>query len=245
MKMLGYLLMQCKQVQLKHYFVMRKLSLLLLVLPALHFGQITQAQSAPQGYLALNADSSGSYWRILTDVKSRHTEVQFFGNDNELLYKEDVPEKWIKQNKRTQRRLNKLLKDISTNKLVITRLKTEPLPSDPAKSKTPRFLQNPESDTSKTSYRIGVSINAEGKVRVAVDNPESLRYKIEIADHRNHVVYQEFTSHDQYRRHIDISPILVDSAQVILSFDKKRFVYQVEREKMKSAYKVNAVIARR
>jgi hypothetical protein len=245
MKMLGYLLVQCKQVQLKHYFVMRKLSLLLLVLSALHFGQFTQAQTAPQGYLALNADSSGSHWRILTDVKSRNTEVQFFGNANELLYKEDVPEKYIKQNKRTQRRLNKLLSDISANKLVIARLKTEELPSDPAKSKATHSSQSLEADTSKTSYRIHVSVNVEGKVRVAVDNPESLRYKIEIADYRDRVVYQEFTSHDQYRRHIDISPILADSAQVILSIDKKRFVYRVEREKMRSAYKVNAVIAQR
>ncbi|CAG5068024.1 hypothetical protein DYBT9623_00752 [Dyadobacter sp. CECT 9623] len=224
---------------------MRKLSLLLLVLPALHFGQFTQAQSAPQGYLALNADSSGYHWRILTDVKSRNTEVQFFGNGSELLYKEDVPEKYIKQNKRTQRRLNKLLSDISANKLVIARLKTEELPSDPAKSKPTHSSQSLEADASKMSYRIHVSINAEGKVRVAVDNPESIRYKIEIADYRDRVVYQEFTSHDQYRRHIDISPILADSAQVILSIDKKRFVYRVEREKMRNAYKVNAVIAQR
>jgi hypothetical protein len=224
---------------------MRKLALLLLFLHSLYFAEVTQAQSAPNGYLALNPDSSGSYWRVLTDVKSRNTEVQFFGNENELLYKEDVPEKWIKQNKRTQRRLKKLLSDISANKLVIARLKTEPLPSDPASAKAPHSLQSPEANTSKTSYRISVSVNAEGKVRVAVNNPESLRYKIEIADHRNNIVYHEFTSHDQYRRHIDISPILADWAQVILYIDQKRFVYQVEREKMKSAYKVNQVIAQR
>ena len=243
--MLGYLLVKCEQVQPNHHKAMRKLTLLLLILPFLHPGEFAQAQSAPHGYLGLNADSSGSYWRILTDVKSRNTEVQFFGNDNELLYKEDVPGMWIKQTKRTQRRLNRLLSDISTNKLVIARLKTEPLPSDPAKSKSRHSMQSPEADTAKTSYQINVSINAEGKVRVAVNNPESLRYKIEIADHRNNVVYQEFTSHDQYRRHIDISPILVDTAQVILCIDKKQFVYHIAREKIRSVYKVDPVVAQR
>lgn len=245
MKMLVYLLVKCKQVQLIHSYVMRKFSLLLLILQALYPGEVAQAQSAPSGYLALDADSSGSYWRVLTNAKSRNTEVQFFGKENELLYKEHVPEKWIKQNKRTQRRLDKLLSDITANKLVIARLKTEALPSDPANSKASRSLPRLEADTSKTSYQISVSINSEGKVRLAVNNPESLRYKIEIADHRNNVVYQEFTSHDQYRRHIDISPILANSAQVILSFDKKRFVYHVEKEKSKSAYKLNPVVAQR
>jgi hypothetical protein len=224
---------------------MRKLVLLLLILQSLYSGEFAQAQSAPQGYLALDADSSGAYWRILTDVKSRNTQVQFFGKGNELLYQEDVPEKWVKQNKRTRRRLNKLLADISANKLVIARLKTEVLPPEPAKSKEPPLLESVEHDTSRTSYRIHVSINSAGKIRVVVDNPESLRYKIEVADYRDRVVYQEFTSHDHYRRHIDISSILGDTAQVILSIDKKRFVYHIEGEKIRNAYKVNAVIAQR
>jgi hypothetical protein len=102
-----------------------------------------------------------------------------------------------------------------------------------------------EHDTSGTSYRIHVTINSAGKVRVVVDNPENLRYKIEIADHRNRIVYQEFTSNDHYRRHIDISSILGDTAQIILSIDKKRFVYHIEGEKIINAYKVNAVVAQR
>jgi hypothetical protein len=224
---------------------MRKLILLLFVLQFLHIWEFAQAQSAPQGYLALDADSSGSYWRIVTDVKSRNTQVQFFGKSNELLYQEDVPEKWIRQNKRTRRRLNKLLSDISANKLVIARLKTEALPSEPAKSKASPSPDSIKHDTSGTPYRIHVSINSTGKIRVVVDNPEGLRYKIEVADYRNHVVYQEFTSHDHYRRHIDISSILGDTAQVILSIDKKRLVYHIEREKSKSAYRVNQVIAQR
>lgn len=230
--------------QLTHN-VMRNLLLSVLLLQSLHFGAYVQAQSAPQGYLSAEADSSGSYWRVLTDVRSRTTRVQFFGKDHALLYQEDVPEKWIRQNKRNQRRLNKLLADISANQLIITRLKTEELPAAPVRRALPEAREMREGDVMKASYQFHVTVNSAGKVRLAVNNPQDLRYKIEIADYRDKIVYQEFTSHGQYRRYFDISPVIGDTAKVILTIDEKRFVYNIRREQRGSFYSVDPVIAKR
>ncbi|MGG7665557.1 hypothetical protein [Dyadobacter sp. BHUBP1] len=222
---------------------MRNLLLSILLLQALHFG--VQAQSAPQGHLSAKADSSGSYWRVLTDARSRNTRVQFFGNDHVLLYEEELPDKWIRQNKRNQRRLNKLLAEISANKLIMTRLKTEELPVEPVRKDVPPSTEMHQGDVINAPYQFNVTINSAGKVRLAVNNPASLRYKIEIADYRDRVVYQEFTNHDQYRRYFDISLVTGDTAKVILTIDEKRFVYNIRREQRGSSYSVDPVIAKR
>ncbi|MDR6806844.1 hypothetical protein J2Y45_004036 [Dyadobacter sp. BE34] len=224
---------------------MRNLLLSILLLQSLHFGAFVQAQPAPQGSLRAEADSSRSYWRVLTDAGSRNTRVQFFGKDHALLYQEDVPEKWIRQNKRNQRRLDKLLADISANQLIVARLKTEELPAEPVRTGLAPATEMHEGGVIKTSYQFHVTINSAGKVRLAVNNPESLRYKIEIADYRDKIVYQEFTSHDQYRRYFDISPVIGDTAKVILTIDEKRFVYNIRREQRGSVYSVDPVIAKR
>lgn len=222
---------------------MRNLLLSALLLQSLHFG--AYAQSISQGNLSADADSSGPQWRILTDARSRNTRVQFFGKDQVLLYEEDVPEKWIRQNKRNQRRLNKLLAAITANQLVITRLKTEEMPAEPVRAAQPLTTEMHEGEVIKSSYQFHVTINSAGKVRLAVNNPESLRYKIEIADYRDKIVYQEFTSHEQYRRYFDVSPVIGDTAKVILTIDEKRFVYNIRREQRGSAYTVDPVIAKR
>ncbi|MCF0075378.1 hypothetical protein LZD49_33175 [Dyadobacter sp. CY261] len=245
MKMLSLLLVECEQVQPTHHQVMRKLVLVLFILQSLHLGEYAQAQSAPLGYLTVDADSSGSYWRVLTDAKARNTRVQFFGNDRTLLYEEEIPEKWVKQNKRNRRWLNRLLTDISANRLIVSRLKTEQLPAEPTRSAVPAPTGITDHGNAKDSYKVHVAINSEGKIRVAVNNPESLRYKIEIADYRDNIIYQEFTSIHQYRRHIDISPVMGDTAQLILSIDKRRFVYKIRREEKRSSYTVNPVIVLR
>ncbi len=225
---------------------MRTLLLSVLLLHIMQFGGIAQAQSAPGGHLTAHADSSGSYWRVLTDAKSRSTRVQFFGADRVLLYEEDVPEKWIKQSKRNQRRLNKLLADISASKLILSRLKAEDLPAEPARVTRPASgTENRDTVLVKTSYQIHVSINADGKVRLAVNNPESLRYKIEIGDYRDRIVYQEFTSHEQYRRYLDISPVIGETAKVILTIDGKRLVYNIKKVERRNAYTIGPVIAGR
>lgn len=224
---------------------MRNLLLSFLLLQSPYFGVYAQAQSAPQSDLSAETDSSGSYWRVFTDARSRTTRVQFFSKDHALLYQEDVPEKWIRQNKRNQRRLNRLLADISANQLIITRLKTEELPAEPVRKALPPAMGMQEGDVMKASYQFHVTINSAGKVRLAVNNPQSLRYKIEIADYRDKIVYQEFTSHGQYRRYFDISPVIGDTAKVILTIDEKRFVYNIRREQRGSSYKVDPVIAKR
>lgn len=212
-----------------------------LVLLLLHAGITLEAKSVTGSNPTMKADSSGSHWKILTDAKSRKTRVQFFASDQTLLYEEEIPEKWIKQNKRNRQRLDRLLADINANKLIVSRLRTQELSAEPVKAAASVQPENTSPADEQASYRIHVAINSDGKIRLAVDNPKILRYKIEIVDYKERIIYQEFTSLGQYRRYIDISPAISQAAQLILTIDKKRLIYNITREERKSNYTITPV----
>jgi hypothetical protein len=200
-----------------------------------------EAQSVARGHLTIEPDSSSSYWRILTDAESRTSRVQFFKNDSELLYQEELPEKWIKQNRKNRRNLDKLLSDVLANQLIIKTLKTETLPYVPRRSSSVTSGLQP-GDSSNSQYAIKSYINPEGKLYVIVDNPEQMRYKIEIIDGRAKNIYQEFSNIDHYRRRLDISPVSDKNLQLIVSIDKKRFLYDIKRT-TKSSYDIVPMVA--
>jgi hypothetical protein len=202
-----------------------------------------QAQSYQLAGAKLENESSGAHWRILTNAATRTTQVQFFGPDQQLLYEEALPEKWIKQSKKTQKQLDKLLSQILANQLLIARLKTESLPPklpDPAPSNLNAL---PDSSSNSESYSVHASINADAKLYIVVDNPSQFRYKIEVVDHKERSVYQEFTSHDHYRRRLDVSALPGDLLRVIVVIDKQRFVYNIKKQDTKSAYSIQQMVA--
>lgn len=218
--------------------------LLWLCFAVLFFLQINvQAQSYRLAGAKVENDSSNAHWRILTNAATRHTQVQFFGPDQQLLYEEALPEKWIKQNRKTQKQLDKLLSQILANQLLIARLKTEDLPPklpDPV----PAYLNaSQDSSSNSASYSVHANINAEAKLYIVVNNPDRFRYKIEVLDHMERSVYKEFTSHDHYRRRLDVSPLPGDSLRVIVDINNQRFVYNIKKQNTKSTYSIQQIAA--
>ncbi|WAC15366.1 hypothetical protein [Dyadobacter pollutisoli] len=202
-----------------------------------------QAQSYQLAGAKIENDSSNAHWRILTNAATRRTQVQFFGRDQQLLYEEALPEKWIKQNRKTQKQLDKLLSQILANQLLIARLKTEDLPPklpDPV----PTYLNaSQDSSSNSGSYSVHATINADAKLYIVVDNPDRFRYKIEVVDHMERSVYKEFTSHDHYRRRLDVSPLPGDSLRVIVGINNQRFIYNIKKQNTKSTYSIQQMVA--
>jgi hypothetical protein len=202
-----------------------------------------QAQSSQLERTRVESDSPNGHWRMLTNAASRRTQVQFFGPDQQLLYEEALPEKWIKQNKKTRRQLDKLLAQILANQLLIARLKTEDLPLKLPNPATANLNMSHDSASHSARYSVHASINSDAKLYIVVDNLARLRYKIEVLDYKERSVYQEFTSHDHYRRRLDVSALPGDLLRVIVVIDKQQFVYNIKKQNAKSAYSIQQMIA--
>jgi hypothetical protein len=100
-----------------------------------------------------------------------------------------------------------------------------------------------DSASHSARYSVHASINSDAKLYIVVDNLARLRYKIEVLDYKERSVYQEFTSHDHYRRRLDVSALPGDLLRVIVVIDKQRFVYNIKKQNAKSAYSIQQMIA--
>ena len=187
-------------------------------------------------------DSTHGYWRLKTQASSRSTLIQFFGPNNQLLYVENLPEKWVKLSRKNQKQFDQLLEQLLANQLVTSRIKTEILPPTPELPAPPRVTVRPNSpqnaSSTEASYRVHAYVNSVGKLYLIVDNPDRLHYKILVADQKDRPLYEEFTNHNQYRRRLDLSALPHDSYQVIVQIDNKPFIYKIRREDARFTYSI-------
>lgn len=194
-------------------------------------------------------DSTRGYWRLNTQATSRTTLVQFFGPDKQLLYVENLPEKWVRLSRKNQRQFDQLLEQLLANQLVASRIKTESLPPTPALP-APAYVavrtNSPQTSSTAASYRVHAYVNPTGKLYLIVDNPDRLRYKIQVADQNDRTLYEEFTNHDQYRRRLDLSNLPYDINQVIVQIDNKPFIYKISRQHTRFAYSIqpNSIVSK-
>ena len=188
------------------------------------------------------ADSSRGYWRLNTQADSRTTLIQFFGPNHQLLYVENLPEKWVKLSRKNQKQFDQLLEQLVDNQLVTSRIKTEILPPTPElptpANVTVRSNSPQNAPSADATYRVHAYVNSIGKLYMVVDNPERLRYKILVADQKDRTLYEEFTNHDQYRRKLDLSPLSRDSYQLVVQIDNKPFIYNIRRQDTRFAYSI-------
>ncbi|UFH57148.1 hypothetical protein [Spirosoma sp. KNUC1025] len=221
----------CKQT----YFVWLSVCMLLMHAQTsrAQFEQLTYPNKA-------EADSSKGYWRLKTLAASRSTLVQFFGPAGQLLYEENLPEKWVKLSRKNQKQFDQLLEQLLANQLLSSRIKTEllpPTPVLPTRARTTIRTSDSPNATSAT-YRVHAYVNPSGKLYLIVDNPDQLRYKILVADQQNRPLYEEFTNHEQYRRKLDLSALPNNAWQVTVQIDKKPYIYKVRKQEARFAYSI-------
>ncbi|OJW73321.1 MAG: hypothetical protein BGO59_07540 [Spirosoma sp. 48-14] len=184
-------------------------------------------------------DSSQGYWRLKTLAASRSTQIQFFGADRQLLYEENLPGQWVRLSRRNRKQFDQLLAQLVANQLLTTRIKTELLPSEPAKLR-PNLASRPDIDTTNAatsaSYHVHAYINQAGKLHLLVNNPERLRYKIEIVDQHKRPLYEEFSNLYSYRRRLDLALIPDTICRVMVHIAQKRFLYAVKRHNARFSF---------
>ena len=199
-------------------------------------GQAQYDKTIPQ------IDSSHGYWRLNTQAVTRSTVIQFFGTSKQLLYEEILPGKWVKLSRKNQKQFDRLLEQLLANQLLTSRIKTELLPPTPAETVLPNGSAPSETDSNasptKTASVVHAYVSQAGKLYLIVNNPDRLRYKIQLIDQLNRTLYEEFNNHPQYRRKLDLSALAYDAYQVIVQIDNKPVIYKIRRQDTQSAYRI-------
>ncbi|MBB5287167.1 hypothetical protein HNQ92_005329 [Rhabdobacter roseus] len=214
------------QASRRCYFALLVISVL--SLPA--HGSLAQAPARTPA-----TDSTQGYWRLKTNAATRSTHVQFFGADHHLLYEETLPEKWVKLNRKNQRQFDRLLADLQAHRYLASRLKTEALPAPPPAAPARSDGAGAASDAT-TKYQVNAHVDQTGKLYLAVNSPERLRYIIKLVDERGTLLYEEAANHAQYRRRMDVSAL--NKYRVIIFIDKKRHVYEVDRQLTQDSFRL-------
>lgn len=196
-------------------------------------------------------DSAHGYWRLKTLAKTRMTIVQFFAPNEQLIYQESLPEKWVKPTRRNRRQFDRLLKDLLANQLVTTRIKTETLPTFLPEHNlpVPRLKLatdgNQDNSIAKTPHTVHALVNQDGRLRLVVNNPLGKRYRIELADERGNLRYQEYNNIAQYRRWLDISALGTETHTLTVRIDGREVQYQLSNRQAKRVYRLEPLAINR
>ena len=187
-------------------------------------------------------DSAHGYWQLKTLAKTRTTLVQFFAPNQELIYQESLPEKWVKPTRRNRRQFDRLLKELLANQLVTTRIKTETLPTLLPEPRLPlRKLgadMGQKASGEETPYVVDAFVNKFGRLKLAIDSPLRLRYRIELTDERGRTYYEEYNNNPSYRRWLDISGLGTGQYSLVVHIDKQEVRYELNNGRATRLYQL-------
>ncbi|MBC8155696.1 MAG: hypothetical protein H7Z72_22645 [Bacteroidetes bacterium] len=170
--------------------------------------------------------------------------VQFFGPNQQLLYQETLPEKWVKLTRRNQYQFNRLLKQLVASQLLASRIRMEPLPASIAQPQLPPVNEPADGapNTLSSPGTVHAYINQAGKLKVIVDNPQHQRYVIELVNEQGWLLYQEFTNHAQYRRWLDVSELGVNPCRLVVRFKGSPIMYQLSHRTAQRLYQLQPLV---
>ncbi|WP_373513220.1 hypothetical protein [Persicitalea sp.] len=187
-------------------------------------------------------DSTQGYWQLKTLAETRTTIVQFFAPNEQLIYQESLPEKWVKPTRRNRRQFNRLLKELLANQLVTTRIKTETLPTLLPDPRLPLLEIGGNRDRNASGeeipYVVHALVNQDGKLRLVVDSPLRERYKIELMDERGKLYYKEYNNVAHYRRWLDVSALDSGPYSLVVRIDGKEIRYELNNREVTRLYQL-------
>lgn len=93
------------------------------------------------------------------------------------------------------------------------------------------FAEAPVEVESLKKSAVSGYVKENGFFRLAIDNPEGIRYRISVTDERGKVWYEETTSADRFRRLMDVSSPAAERLKVVVKGGEEETAYIIERTK--------------
>lgn len=92
-----------------------------------------------------------------------------------------------------------------------------------------------KTDEAMTTKKSAVSgyVNKDGVFKLAIDNPEGLRYRISVTDERGKVWHHETTTSGKFRRLLDLSYPSAPCLKVVVTGSGEDIAYVIHRTEAK------------
>ncbi|MDO1451619.1 hypothetical protein Q0590_35430 [Rhodocytophaga aerolata] len=194
-----------------------------------------QPAAAQQGdYFQYGKDGRKGYWQLKTNPATRCTEVTFYSQEGELLYKESLKGKFIKLNKRNIGVLNENLARLTNHTLLATQVKsvdlfarnqavliTSNLTGKAIKANVVGYL------SAELRYELHV-LAAKASFLLTLSNPTREPLIIKIKNAKGQTLFSERTFLVTYENLLHLHSLEEGKYTVIVSGYKKKLTQKVE-----------------
>lgn len=185
--------------------------------------------------------AKNGYWKFRTDYSNRSTMVWFYNREHEEIYREELPEKYLKPTKRTLRSLDQILAKLQDKKMVASTTKPKeltgimkekpsihekvdnPLPVVPVSMPAPTVLRTTAHSSSQLS---GLTL--------WIENPKEEQVSIRLKDETVGPIYygslnvfEETTQLPIYRVDLNLASLKGSRYKLEVSSASKRYFYLV------------------
>jgi hypothetical protein len=195
-------------------------------------GQPTSGQS--NDHFQYGKDGRKEYWQLKTNPTTRSTEVTFYNQEGELLYKESLKGKYIKLNKRNISVLNDNLARLTNHTLLATQVKsvdlfasnqavliTSNLTGRAVKANVVSYL------SADIRYELHV-LRAKASFVLTLSNPTREPLTIRIKNAKGQILFSERTFLATYENLLHLHSLEEGKYTVTVSGYKKKLTQKVE-----------------
>jgi hypothetical protein len=206
----------------------------ILITLCLVFISITLLPAQSGDYFQYSKEGRKGYWQVKTDPLTKSTEVTFYNQHGNVLYKEILKNKYLKLNNKNTQILNKQLACLTDNSLVASEIKSTELEAsnkyvlqEIAESNIFGRAIKPHA-TGYVSPGIQYGVHPVMKTTTLVLNIENLaqeRMIIKIKDYSGKILYTEQTFKDRYRRDLHLTK-LPEGNYILVIWAKKQKLIQ-------------------
>ncbi|GAB3882369.1 hypothetical protein [Spirosoma agri] len=186
-------------------------------------------------------DSTGAYWKLKTDYKTRTTGIQFFNTQHQLIYEEKLPGRYVKLTKRTVRVFDELLDGLANRRLLDPQIESHDLlANNPAQfarhSKTSAHIAGTianSPDLNESVFTANSAVTDLGKLILYCTNPDKVPVYVTLSSEDQQTdFFNERSKAVDYTRYFDINQLPAGTYRLNIKHPKKlfRFMLTINRK---------------
>ncbi len=186
--------------------------------------------AAAQDKLYYNPAGRG-HWKLSTDPVNRNTTVKFFDENNQLIYEEVLPNRYVKLTDRNVALMSRTLDQMVKNRLVLDHIKSTVLPADKRGLAGDKGKRATEADITevakddKSTFGIRVTfvpVENTTKFKLLFENPARSRIDVQLEDENFRLLYAETINSPGYKRSFDLQSLPMATYTLrVMTLDRK------------------------
>jgi hypothetical protein len=196
-------------------------------------------------------DSTGAYWKLRTDYKTRTTHIQFFNAERQVIYEEKLSGRYVKLTRRNVRLFDELLDRLANRRLLDYQIESHDLLA----SNSAQFTRSAGHSTPTTTVLEASSLPKEdltfsansvitdlGKLVLYCTNPEHIPIYITLTDDAQEMeYYREHNKSLEYTRYFDVNQLPVGNYRLQIKHPDQMTVFQLTVKRKGDRYSLNKV----